>query len=41
MALGTVEDWRSRYAPFIDDLVALGMPRETITATWVFTTPAP
>lgn len=41
MALGTVEDWRSRYAPFIDDLVALGMPRETITATWVFTTADP
>ena len=41
LALGTVEQWRKDYQPYIADAIAAGTPLENLTATWVFTTAAP
>lgn len=38
LALGTLEAYRSMYQPFIDDAVAAGIARESITVLWTFTT---
>jgi Bacterial virulence factor lipase N-terminal len=41
LALGTVEQWRKDYQPYIADAIEAGTPLENLTATWVFTTAAP